>query len=105
MSVYKYSFHHHVCIQHVCEEWQCVSGTGITDLGKKIDRDRRIYLLEGQKWRDEMNEGRERDIKKMSDSSWWGISKRAGETAEKNKCVCDCGYITFSIITTLFSST
>lgn len=72
----------------VCEEWQCVSGTGITDLGKRIDRDKRIYLLEGQKWRDEMNEGRERDIEKMSDSSWWGISKRAGETAEKNKCVC-----------------
>jgi len=36
-----------------------------------------------------MNEGRERDIEKRSDSSWWGISKRAGETAEKkkNKCV------------------
>jgi len=79
----------------VCEEWQFVSGRGITDLGKSIDRDRRIYLLEGQKWRDEMNEGRERDIEKRSDSSWWGISKRAGETAEKKKKqVCVCGYIT-----------
>ncbi len=43
----------------------CVkNGRRITDPGKSIDRDRRIYLLEGQKWRDEMNEGRERDIEK-----------------------------------------
>lgn len=48
----------------MCVKNGSVSQAGITDLGKSIDRDRRIYLLEGQKWRDEMNDGKERYIEK-----------------------------------------
>ncbi len=57
MSVYKYAFHHHHACVCVCV---CVKNDRrITDPGKSIDRDKRISLLEGQKWRDEMNEERE----------------------------------------------
>jgi len=72
----------------VCEEWQCLSSRGITDLGKSIDRDRRIYLLEGQKWRDEMNEGKERDIEKKCLIAAGG--ELAGEQERKKTCVCVC---------------
>lgn len=81
-----------MCIQ------ECVnlSDEGITDPGKDRNRIRRIYLQEGQKWRDQVKGPREREERERErKSSLVPVGEQLTREQEqprerKQVCVCVC---------------